>query len=134
MKREKLFINPATWLHREGGAKSFLLRASDGKQCCLGIYLQDNCGVNPDVLLGVSSPDLLPDGLAGTLPDWLAREPIGHLNSDLVGELMDENDRVDSSEASVRKGITRLFAQADIEVEFVSEVRNVRTKKENSRP
>ena len=113
-KREKLIINTKMWLHREGAAPSLLLRTLDGKRCCLGIYLQDNCGVSPDFLRGVLSPGLLPESVA--LPDWMIIEDI---NFTLVEKMMTVNDDANLTEEEVRAQIMQLFAEADIDVEYV---------------
>lgn len=118
--REKLIINTKTWLHREGGGVSILLRKGDGQRCCLGIYLQDNCGVSPDVLRGISSPDLLPVSLRDTLPDWLMGRD--RFNTVITEDLMSANDRTDSTEADVREEIRRLFAKVEVEVIYADGV------------
>ena len=120
--KEKLIINVNTWLHREGAGVSSLLRTKDGKRCCLGIYLQDNCGISPSHLRGVSSPDLTRVPL-DTLPPWLLerREEDQAFNSPLVEKLMSVNDERESLEEATRAEIKQLFAQANIDVEYVEE-------------
>lgn len=121
MEREKLIIPTASWLHREGGGSSYLLREKDGKRCCLGIYLEDNCGVSPDMLRGgVSSPVLLNRATLETLPTWLVRRGC---NMSIAEEMMQVNDDDSpSNEDQVRGEIKRLFAKVDIEVVFVDEM------------
>ena len=117
-KREKLTINTATWLHREGGGTSSLFRATDGKRCCLGFYLQDNCGVSPAQLQGFSSPDMLPASLRRTLPAWLIMSGSDY-NTPLVEKLMTANDERESLEEATREAIRELFAQVNIDVKYV---------------
>ena len=117
--KEKLTINPAIWLHREGAHVSYLLRASDGKRCCLGIYLQDNCGISPDLLQGQGSPRQLPKSIRETLPDWLSC--LSDNNTPLVERLMAANDIPTTGERVARLDISSLFAEVGVEVEFTEE-------------
>jgi hypothetical protein len=114
---EKLIIPVANWLHREGGAASALLRPEDGKRCCLGIYLEDNCGISPVFLSNTAAPDLLPDPILAKLPRWLT---IHRNNTALAEALMSANDDEDDEgdEETTRENVRALFATADIEVEF----------------
>lgn len=115
---EKLIIDPSTWIRREGGAHSFLLRKGDGKRCCLGIYLQDNCGVSPDVLRGLAAPEYIDASLRSLLPRWL----VSHNKSTRLAEkMMSVNDDDGLTEDEVRAEIQQLFSQVDIDVEFTKE-------------
>jgi hypothetical protein len=53
--KQTLVIERAKWLRGEGGSVSQLLRASDGKMCCLG-FLGAQCGYAPDQLRGHAEP------------------------------------------------------------------------------
>lgn len=119
---EKLTIHVKNWLHREGrgSVTSCLLRPEDGKRCCLGIYLEDNCGVSPDVLCDIATPDMLPHDILGRLPKWLL---IHRNNTRLAEALMSANDQVEErDEAETRALVQKLFAEADVEVEFIEEL------------
>lgn len=49
-KVNKFVISRKVWLRGEGPRKSRLLRTSDGKMCCLGIYMKA-CGVEDSELV-----------------------------------------------------------------------------------
>jgi len=51
-----LIIDRSKWLRGEGSQRSKLLREEDGKMCCLGFYALA-CGLTPEQIKGVSSPD-----------------------------------------------------------------------------
>lgn len=50
------------WLRGEGAQKSYLLRRSDGKMCCMGFYALA-CGYDVEDIVGVKSLSML--GVAG---------------------------------------------------------------------
>lgn len=118
--REKLIIDVKTWLHREGGEMSKLLRNGDGKRCCMGIYLQNNHGVKPDDMLHVACPSFLDPRIKKHLPHWLF-DPVLEQDSQAVCFLMRANDDLDASEEDTRGNISRLFAEVGVDVGFVEE-------------
>ena len=118
--KEKLIIPVSGWLHREGSSDSFLLRKADGKRCCLGIYLQDNCGVSPDLLQGQSSPQQLPGDIIEKLPAWLSYPSDD--NFEFLERVMVVNDTLAiPSERDTRLAISSFFAEVGVEVEFTEE-------------
>lgn len=115
MKEIKKFtIDRKIWLRGEGTDKSKLLRSSDGKMCCLGIYLK-KCGVKPTLLNNLASPRQV--GIP--IPNWLLNTR-GE-NSMLVDSLMEENDRELVTEKMMNlkeREIRGLFKEAGIKVTF----------------
>lgn len=67
---EVLVIDRSIWLHGEDSGQSFLLRPSDGKMCCLGIYLHA-CGLPKKELSNVKMPSKLPNKIQKNIPEWL---------------------------------------------------------------
>lgn len=134
---EKLVIDRQIWLRGEGEEASFLLRKTDGKMCCLGIYLLQR-GVEPEHLMGVATPDDLLDHHIEDhpkFPDWMVIE--GNRNSQLINSpitnrLMSINDATIALErdqdgmpepnpAAVDEArLAATFAEVGVEVEFVN--------------
>jgi len=87
---------------------SMLLRPSDGKQCCVGIYLSA-CGVPNEALehtpnAGViKSQPLVPAWLLSATANWLYRK----------------NDDIHLHDSDREAGIQYLFAEAGVKVTFV---------------
>lgn len=146
-KLKKLTIDRKVWLRGEGEGE--LLRASDGKMCCLGIYLKA-CGKAPRTLLGKAMPSELSKRVLPEEALWLVkpRQPeedsVGgddFTNSSVAGQLMGINDDkaylkdketgeyvldedwrpvIDPKGESVReRKIKAAFKKQGIEVEFV---------------
>lgn len=113
----KLTIDRSVWLR--GAADSYLLR-EDGKRCCVGIYL-GACGVSDEQLFkrctafSVSVFDdeaEFPQEARWTLDDV-------YNNSDTAMKLYRTNDDLSLSAEQRETRVRELFAEQDIEVEFV---------------
>lgn len=107
MNDVKAFVIPRSkWLRGQGNLESFLYRPSDGKQCCVGIYLSA-CGTPLSSLTGhkeAHGPDL---------PLWMhAGEAIALL------ELYESNDNRSLSEPEREAEIAEGFAKQGIAVTF----------------
>lgn len=119
----KLTIERAKWLRGEGSAKSQLLRAYDGKMCCLG-FLAIALGYTRSEILGLTSPaDLacelhrVPAGMG-----WLINtgdDGEGFDDSTPSAALMGFNDDRHATEGEREAAIKAEFANQGIEVEFV---------------
>lgn len=110
----KLIIDRNIWLRGEA-IESYLLRQSDQKQCCVGIYLEQ-CGIERTKLSGVMSAQ----GLAMKEPlpqeaQWL----LGVANRDAQW-LYRVNDNPESPASLRESEITKVFAQHKVEVEFIN--------------
>jgi len=125
----KFTIPRDKWLRGEGFEVSSLLRASDGKMCCLG-HFGLACGLNPERLENVGTPS----NIAVDVPEVDIWEQIrkawtgagsflfkeeGNELSDFCNDLMRFNDRIDLSGEDREARIIGIFAQNGIEVEFV---------------
>lgn len=114
----KFTISRSEWLRGEGiGDTSRLLRPSDSKRCCLGIYARE-VGLSDELTCDVESPAGR-GRLIGKWPEkasWLFE---GGGNSRLAFRLMEDNDRADLTEGQREARIKAEFAEAGIEVEFV---------------
>jgi len=108
VKLTKLTIHKREWLRGESGHNSYLRRSSDGKMCCLGIYLRA-CGVEVDDLTDVRSPARVAGGLPGTT--WW-------LNRLVSNELMSINDESTISETEREIELTKRFGENGIQVVF----------------
>lgn len=116
----RLEIDRATWLHGEGAAHSYLLRASDGKMCCLG-FLGRACWIRPRYLEGKKAPDrvgktrvLRRRWTKGILSEW-------DTNTNLVEQLMKLNDERRTSYLTEKKRermLASLFEEIGIEAVF----------------
>jgi len=117
-KMRKLTIDRAIWLRGEGFYISALLRGSDAKMCCVGIYLEA-CGVSRDVLVDVHVAEDVKD-----LPEearWLRK----YRDKDGAG-LYETNDSTDYQDEHVREDrIAAAFARNGVEVEYVGKGRQV---------
>jgi hypothetical protein len=112
----KLVIDRRIWLRGEGSDVSYLLRGSDKKQCCVGILCES---------LGVSKKNLQDhkgsQTLSGfNLPEWLTPESDDLFKAYEINDTsVPANVEVAAFEASREAKITELFAEHDIQVEFV---------------
>jgi hypothetical protein len=115
---KRLTIDRQTWLRGEGFAKSFLLRPSDGKMCCLGFLGRDVCGLSPEHLEGKKSPgfdfDLTEEWTQVSSLITYAFESI-----DLI-KLMTINDDSSRSDSQREVALTDIFAKHDIQVKFIN--------------
>ncbi len=118
----KFTIDRKTWLRGEGSLCSFLLRAEDGKQCCLGFYLK-SCGVPSDEILGFRSPICI----SGISDNFLSMPKTSWLFSSLgvlsnsTNDLMTLNDSTNVASESMKENlIKKIFLKNDVEAEFVN--------------
>lgn len=112
----KLVIDRKIWLRGEGKAPSRLVRQSDGKQCCLGIYLLA-CGMPHASLLNAA----VPIDVTREIPEeahWLFSDDASSLMI-YNDALIREGEEVAVVEAIREKHITELFAKHRIDVTFV---------------
>ena len=112
----KVTIDRSKWLRGEEN-KSYLLRATDGKMCCLG-FLGLACGLTEDEIRDCIAPAKtrkyykFPAELLRQTEDGLW---VDSIFSDL---LMDINDREGYSEEEREAELTQLFKLIGIELEF----------------
>ena len=109
----ELIIDRKIWLR--GEIDSFLVRESDGKKCCLGIYLE-SCGVKRDRLLQIQDPAYL----EVELPEQARWLMAGHQNSDQAGFLMKANDDQQAGPTEREEEIRYFFRQIGITVRFIN--------------
>lgn len=121
----KLVIDREIWLRGEDTYNSYLLRKSDNKLCCVGIYLKA-LGVADKCLRGrttvkhcvEANPTMVnPDDL----PEWLLHD-IG--DKPTVGDPYIANDSPCRAECDHECGreskISEIFAAHGVEVQFVN--------------
>ena len=109
----ELIIDREIWLR--GETDSYLMRESDGKKCCLGIYLE-SCGVDSNSLKQITDAPALPVELpeqAGWLMD-------GNVNSDLGAHLMSANDDGQIRPIEREREIRHFFYQVGITLRFIN--------------
>jgi len=128
---QTFMIDREIWLRGEGGGKSYLLRETDQKQCCVGIYLEQVCGVSRGNLEGVRSAEGLDLDECG---GWLvATEDDQHITgSSVADELYAANDNQFGDPTRLGIGqepytpeereakIAEFFASEDVEVTFIN--------------
>lgn len=122
----KLKIDRSIWLRGEGDRRSKLLRSSDQKMCCIGIYLEA-CGVDREILSDIGDASSM--FVKRVLPEearWLVSTDISPsaesfyrindciLNSDYPDEYAEI-----SSEEDREQKIKEMFLKHDVEVEFL---------------
>ena len=112
----KLIIDRGIWLRGEGSHNSYLIRSTDGKQCCLGFYAR-SCKVPLKNLLGTGSPQQT-DSLDWEGGSWVF-SPGGSFNSLEVSALMKINDDEEMLADEREEKIAEIFARHDVEVEFI---------------
>lgn len=122
----KLVIDRRVWLRGEGGEGSYLLRESDGKRCCLGIYLK-SLGVSDELLANQEYPVCIPSEFIPVEALWLVTDD--GQNSALVDDLTYLNDGIISerhafgcstkTEEDRERRIAEHFLRMGVEVEFV---------------
>lgn len=133
VKVTELVIDRSKWLRGEGSNASRLLRESDGKMCCLGMYGLA-CGLTPEDLLESHTPItaglsiLWSDMSKASGSDWLFQE---HTTSWDCRTLMQNNDvradiRADIMACSIsvveeerEKMIAQTFLEHGVTVTFV---------------
>jgi hypothetical protein len=122
----KLIIKKSEWLRGEGSTNSYLLRASDQKRCCVGIYCRA-LGV-PDEAIRlrqwISNRD---NELRDQFPDlkWLddSNFPFKPISTESIYDsvtkrtLGEMNDEI-TPNYDRESAITRVFAKNGVEVTF----------------
>lgn len=141
MTMKKVTVDRSKWLRGEGPMDSFLLRATDGKMCCLGFVLQQAYGKTDDELLQFKAPSCTrrsrPDGTRED--ERLERpgrgtplnSPDGYEEIQAIANAMEVNDlRAKdfaitphamwvTDEESRERRLIELLATVGIELEFV---------------
>lgn len=113
MELQKLVINRLKWLRGEGADVSYLLRASDGKMCCLGFHARQIAKLPAKEISGACNP-LEAQG------SWFYDDRNGNFSRD-ARDLMQLNDAIlYESEAEREAAITAIFLKHNIEVEFIN--------------
>jgi hypothetical protein len=112
-------IDRKTWLQGEGSDESYLFRSRDGKQCCLGFYMEA-CAVPRQKITSVMTPMGLRLEFRNQVPNWLFNEDHNNI-SDVCNILMRVNDLENENPSDKEKRIALLFKQAGIEVTFTGE-------------
>jgi hypothetical protein len=108
-------IDRKIWLRGIGPEQSLLLRESDCKKCCLGIY-GTACGIPDKAMLNVESPDQVKNSFAKRFGQWMFD---GYDDvSDVCSQLMTHNDNESLKPKEREKRITAGFAKAGIKVRF----------------
>jgi hypothetical protein len=131
----KLVIDRNVWLRGEGSDASRLKRGSDGKFCCIGLYLKE-CGVDDFYLEGIpDAPKLVSIHSSNVLPvqaGWLVRLPSA-FDAPSGGAFYEANDYeipkedlseleevIFKNEAEREKKIKEMFLVHGVEVEFIN--------------
>ncbi len=118
-----LIIDRKKWLRGEGDSESYLLRLSDEKMCCLGIYLE-SCGIERARLLNRASPAALSASTMETFPEeakWLiCTNGLRFRHPNKVSKLMEINDESSFSEEEREVEISEIFLENGIKVEFIN--------------
>lgn len=120
--RHEFTIRRSIWLRGEGrNASSVLLRTSDGRQCCVGIYLE-SVGVPRGVLEGKAAASSLGHGGVPDSARWLllGSDVTYNRGSDSVvaDDLYRANDTAGPGEALREARIFHLFESQGILVRF----------------
>ena len=100
-------VKRSNWLRGEGDMDSYLLRAKDGKMCCLG-FLGRSCGWSDDALKDRRTPVVF-----GFVPDFPDALDLRALDA-----AMHLNDNASITDQEREAELVKLFAQHGIEVVF----------------
>ena len=119
---KKLTIDRNTWL-RGDSKSSALLRAEDGKMCCLG-FCAVQSGIPADGIADLGRPDdvdtefyeLWPTGLICVDEDADDEYSL----SDVAERLIAENDSFYTPDSEREQRIASLFSSIGIEVQFIN--------------
>ena len=109
-----LVIDRNIWLRGEGPVESRLHRESDGKMCCVGIYLAA-CGVPLEKLTGRKTKhELKDDGAIANPPecDWL--------NYNDKDDYFYRSNDSDMLEGNRERSIVQQFAVQGVNVTFIN--------------
>lgn len=125
----KLQIPRDIWLRGEGTDESYLLRTSDRKMCCVGIYLKE-CGVSEEKMCDVKDANNFE--VSKRLPEeayWLVTIYPEGPTAGLLYETNDyrfvEHEDIPDEEVLVRseeereEKVKAIFLAYDVEVEFI---------------
>lgn len=113
---KELVISRSIWLRGGPEGESKLLRTTDNKMCCLGIYLEA-CGIAKDQLEDVETPANMDPGQE--IPVWLLEDDLDPDDSSPVArELMMVNDDSNVSEEKREDFIASEFEKQGIKVTF----------------
>ena len=117
----KLTIDRLEWLRGEGPLRSKLLRDSDGKRCCVGIYAQA-LGVPDEKILDCAWPNRMgEDILIWDSETWWCAEEAPWLHNECAAPgLANINDDPELNEVTREQLITGRFAEHDVEVTFIN--------------
>jgi hypothetical protein len=113
---KKLTIDRETWLRGEGSSNSFLRRAGDGKQCCLGFYCLAR-GLSAEEITDSTTPDIV-----GINDIWLQKKYAGGQRR-VQEVLMSTNDMPLGSSPDggpTRVQYTTLYSEAEREAVIAS--------------
>ena len=102
----KLVIEREKWCHGEGPTKSFLIRMSDHRMCCLGFFGLE-CGLKRERLIGAAGVAACSDE---PWPSWLDTED--------RFALYEANDSIGIPGPQRESRIAAIFAKHGVEVEF----------------
>lgn len=102
-------IKRSEWLRGEGRARSRLLRGSDAKKCCVGIYLSA-CGIPDSHLLDIRAAE----DVRLPTPLWLHREWLHQEDAFRLYEIND--DQIEEQDRELE--IASIFAAHGITVTF----------------
>ena len=114
----KLIIDRREWLRGEGPGPSKLLRGSDGKRCCVGIFARA-LGVPDEKILDCTWPGQM--RISMSKPVWQADEApwlLVHVNDD-TAELSYFNDDPRLDETTRERLIAERFTEHGVEVTFI---------------
>lgn len=116
----KLVIDRTRWLRGEGRG-SRLLRQEDNKMCCLG-FLGQHCGVSDAEMLERAAPwQAKPEKFPSWLTIKLDPEEDSVLDaSKACYDIMRTNDNTSLSDLTREATLVEMFANHDIQVEFVN--------------
>lgn len=110
----KVIIDRATWLRGEGPYKSSLLRAADGKMCCLG-FAALACGIDKSYIIDYDAPCRF----MGKWPTEVFKLMEFSFLAATVHRLMSTNDSVDIDDDAREAELIALAPAAGFEFEFV---------------
>lgn len=119
-KRQKLVIDREIWL-RGDDESSMLFNSSDGRSCCVGIYLED-CGVPDDVMDGI--PDVaqlvahVGDEILPKRAAWLLDEEGKDVAAKI--DLYLHNDSDEIGEGEREEMVAERFAEYGVDVSFIN--------------
>jgi hypothetical protein len=115
----KLVIDRKIWLRGEGSANSRLLRQSDEKLCCVGIFGRA-IDIPDDILKGQGSVRACSLSSRNQWPEWTTASPEQPNKSHDIYALYNWNDLMGVNEKEREEKIIELFAKHDVQVEFIN--------------